>query len=199
MQVLTASGQTQSCPGPGATVFTCLSSRRRIHGVGHKSGHSWADPSWYTPGQCSSARACKGSAPSHRATPGRSWWWPRSSSIWLHSSKSPTDLHAFSVGRQGPNMQTAMIPKALPRGMSSSISFSVLSESLYLEPKRLVNSFLKVMRPDLVLSGTGVNTAPSPSPSPSLMPAMSIFSTTHPTKRLGSRNPFLRPFGIARE
>ena len=41
MQVLTASGQTQSCPGPGATVFPCLSSQRRIHGVGHKSGHSW--------------------------------------------------------------------------------------------------------------------------------------------------------------
>jgi hypothetical protein len=49
-------------------------------------------------------------------------------------------------------MQTAMIPKAFPRGMSSPISFSVFSASLYLEPKRLVNSFLKVMRPDLVLA-----------------------------------------------
>lgn len=45
MQVLTASGQTQSCPGPGATVYPRLSMPRRIHGIGHKSGHCWADPS----------------------------------------------------------------------------------------------------------------------------------------------------------
>jgi hypothetical protein len=47
----------------------------------------------------------------------------------------------------------AMMPKAFPRGMSSPINSLVLSGSLYLEPQRLVNSFLKELRPDLVLSG----------------------------------------------
>jgi hypothetical protein len=34
-------------------------------------------------------------------------------------------------------MQTAMMPYAFPRGMSSPISVFVLSGSLYLEPKKL--------------------------------------------------------------
>ncbi len=50
---------------------------------------------------------------------------------------------SFSVGRLGPNMQIAWMPKAFLNGICSPISVSELSASLNLESKRFVSSFLK--------------------------------------------------------